>query len=636
VLQRLRWHALAVTRGVVLLGFKIYQLATGVLMLASMILLCVGLWFFFVPAVLAARRAIDLQRQAAGRWTGVDVPTPYEPRPRPLVAQPDGRYRHGSTLYRGRRWPQFLELVDWLNRDPATGRDLLWTVVDPLVGWPLMALAPTLVTGGVATIVLSVLGTPTALDRVGQPATLIGCGVLLIAAGGLLAPVALTLHARWVKTLLAPVSARGAVAGQARLRWLRSCGYALVWPLALAAESIADIVLGVFTVLGLLGLGPLATAFVTACRPLIDLHRWQAYRWSGVHVPRPYHPAPPAPERRDDGMYTFGRRLYRTPLIPATLARSRAVLRDPATWRDLAFLLVSPVVSLAPLSSTVLFLYGIFGVAWPLPWLDRWVWAPPLWAIPLGYLIALTGALLAVPLLRLHARCLRLLLGPTARELAVRRTQQLTTSRTDATWAETSELRRIERDLHDGAQARLAAIGMLLSNIEYLIDVDPAQAQQLAATTRAASATALAELRSLVRSIYPPVLAERGLGDAIRALALDLPLTAHVTIDLPGTLEAPLESAVYFATAELLSNAVRHGDAREVWIDLHHDHGRLALTVVDDGKGGADPEQGTGLHGIERRVAMFDGELAVSSPPGGPTRAVIEVPCAIRPPDSDE
>ncbi|GAB3880001.1 hypothetical protein GCM10027612_06650 [Microbispora bryophytorum subsp. camponoti] len=126
------------------------------------------------------------------------------------------------------------------------------------------------------------------------------------------------------------------------------------------------------------------------------------------------------------------------------------------------------------------------------------------------------------------------------------------------------------------------------------------------------------------------MLAERGLGDAVRALALDSPLRTHVTIDLPEGASAPLESAAYFAVSELLANAARHGDATEAWVDVSTQGPALRVTVTDDGHGGADPERGTGLRGIERRLGAFDGLLAVSSPAGGPTTAVIELPRAFR------
>ena len=154
----------------------------------------------------------------------------------------------------------------------------------------------------------------------------------------------------------------------------------------------------------------------------------------------------------------------------------------------------------------------------------------------------------------------------------------------------------------------------------------PAAAKALIAKTREASADVLAELRRLVRGIYPPVLAERGLGDAVRALALDCPLRVTVEVDLPDRPPPPVEAAAYFAVSELLTNAARHSGAREVTIDIGRRGGDLRITVTDDGVGGADPARGSGLRGLERRIATFDGVLAVHSPPGGPTVAVIEIP----------
>jgi len=142
---------------------------------------------------------------------------------------------------------------------------------------------------------------------------------------------------------------------------------------------------------------------------------------------------------------------------------------------------------------------------------------------------------------------------------------------------------------------------------------------------------ALNDLRDLVRGICPPVLADRGLGHAVRALALDTPLPTELDIDLPGRLTAPVESACYFAVAEALANAVKHSGARRVHVLIQHRSGTLRIEVADDGAGGADPARGTGLQGVERRLGTFDGILAVSSPPGGPTMVVMEVPCALSP-----
>ena len=219
-------------------------------------------------------------------------------------------------------------------------------------------------------------------------------------------------------------------------------------------------------------------------------------------------------------------------------------------------------------------------------------------------------------------------LAARARQLT-QRVQLLTKTRHDAVDTAAAELRRIERDLHDGAQARLVALGMSLRAAERMFATNPDAALALVAEARETSSRALTDLRDLVRGIYPPVLADRGLADAVRALALDTPLHTELDIDLGHEIEIPVGAAVYFAVAEALANAVRHSGARTVRIHLRHSGGMLRAEITDDGAGGADPAAGTGLAGVERRLATFDGILAVSSPAGGPTIVVIEVPCAL-------
>jgi signal transduction histidine kinase len=221
------------------------------------------------------------------------------------------------------------------------------------------------------------------------------------------------------------------------------------------------------------------------------------------------------------------------------------------------------------------------------------------------------------------------LLSPTATARLSSRVRRLTETRAAAMDAQAAELGRIERDLHDGAQARLVAMGMNLGAAARLIDKHPEEARAMLLEARDASARALAELRDLVRGIRPPVLSDRGLSDAVRALVLDCDLQVEVTADLPGRLEAPVESAAYFTIAEALANSSKHAKARRVWIDIQHRENRLLMTVQDDGVGGADPARGSGLRGIERRLAPFDGVLALDSPDGGPTLVSVEIPCAL-------
>jgi signal transduction histidine kinase len=250
----------------------------------------------------------------------------------------------------------------------------------------------------------------------------------------------------------------------------------------------------------------------------------------------------------------------------------------------------------------------------------------------IGVAFVLTGVASAQWLLRAYFGLAGSMLAPTGQAELALRVHHLAQTRSETIDSSATEIRRIERDLHDGAQARLVAVGMTLGAAEELIDTSPEAARALLAEAREASAKALAELRSLVRGIHPPVLADRGLADAVRALALDSGLNVDVVAALPGRPQAPVESAAYFAVSELLANVSKHAHARQTWIDMRHERGMLRLDVTDDGHGGADPSQGSGLHGIERRLAAFDGILALNSPPGGPTVVTMEIPCALSSP----
>ncbi|MFK0195672.1 sensor histidine kinase [Kitasatospora sp. NPDC090308] len=212
------------------------------------------------------------------------------------------------------------------------------------------------------------------------------------------------------------------------------------------------------------------------------------------------------------------------------------------------------------------------------------------------------------------------------------RVAHLTETRADAVDAQAAELRRIERDLHDGAQARLVTIGLTLGAVEHLMGTDRAAAMELLAEAREASAKALQELRDLVRGIHPPVLAERGLPDAVRELALTAVVPTEVTVSLPGRPEAALETAVYFSVSELLANAAKHARARHAWVDVLYRAGRLRVVVTDDGHGGARMEADGGLRGIEKRLGTFDGTISLDSPVGGPTTIMMELPCALSSP----
>jgi signal transduction histidine kinase len=311
--------------------------------------------------------------------------------------------------------------------------------------------------------------------------------------------------------------------------------------------------------------------------------------------------------------------------------------RDPATWRDMLWLSVGSWLGmLLVVLPAALIGIGVIGFLG-----SRLIGAIPPPAYPgnstasilvFGVALIAAGLYSAPRMLTAYGRLGRSMLAPTGSAELERRVEHLSQTRTETLDSGAAEIRRIERDLHDGAQARLVAMGMTLDAAGQLIDDDPKAARALLIEARDSSAKALQELRALVRGIHPPVLADRGLAEAIRALALDTPLRIHLSSDLDQATRpsAPVESAAYFAVNELVANVSKHAKASQAWIDIRHHDEMLTITVTDDGQGGADPRRGTGLQGIERRLAAFDGVLAVSSPPGGPTSVTMEILCASR------
>jgi signal transduction histidine kinase len=209
---------------------------------------------------------------------------------------------------------------------------------------------------------------------------------------------------------------------------------------------------------------------------------------------------------------------------------------------------------------------------------------------------------------------------------ARRRIAQLEETRAGAVDQQESELERIERDLHDGAQARLVALGMSIGLAEQKLASDPAAAQALLAEARQGTREALAELRGLARGIHPPVLADRGLEAAIGALAHRTPLRVNVSVDVPERPARPLETTAYFVVAEALANTGKHADAEQVDIVVRTEDGSLVVEVLDNGGGGANAD-GEGLRGLTKRVQAVDGSLEVTSPLGGPTMIRAVIPC---------
>ncbi|WP_448333811.1 sensor histidine kinase [Streptomyces sp. DSM 41534] len=413
-------------------------------------------------------------------------------------------------------------------------------------------------------------------------------------------------------------------------RALTACvrGFAVSW------LALVSIILSVLTILSIcfipLGVGVFTTPpLIRAVRAHANQRRLLAATWADVRIQLPYRPLPA--DRRSG--------------VTGQVELCTLLLKDPATWRDLLWLQIDMTAGYVIALLAFAFMpYGLEGFV-----LAAGVWQPivdaggtywyaflpidsqwtALLAVPVGAGFIAAGTAVSPLLLRGHFLLSRAFLDPTPHMQLEQRVRRLTETRHDAVDTSAAELRRIERDLHDGAQARLVAMGMSLGTVEALIERDPAKAKELLAAARTNSAEALAELRDLVRGIHPPVLAERGLGDAVRALTLRMAVDVEVDVDLAGRPEEPVESAAYFAISEVLTNAAKHAGASRMWLDLHHEDGMLRIAVTDDGHGGAEIAPGGGLSGVERRLGTFDGVLAVSSPTGGPTMVTMEIPCTL-------
>ncbi|MGW7098720.1 sensor histidine kinase [Streptomyces sp. NPDC054838] len=319
----------------------------------------------------------------------------------------------------------------------------------------------------------------------------------------------------------------------------------------------------------------------------------------------------------------------------------RTRLRERATWREFGYaVLLGAVFGAAGFGVLTLLAFSLILVAAPV---IVWALAPePVMLIPgqavAGPLEALggTAAGLAGLVLAAYAGALitgaqvkaaRLLLGPREED---GRVLELTRSRVRLVEAFEAERRRIERDLHDGAQQQLVALSMTLGLAELRLRRIPeaAEAAVLVGRGRAEARLALEQLRDLVRGIHPQVLSDHGLAAAVAEVALRHPVPVTVELAHLPRLPEPVETTAYFTVTEALANAAKHSGASHVGVAGRIEGDRLTLTVTDDGRGGADPGAGAGLAGLADRVAMLQGRLMVSSPVGGPTELRVEVPCS--------
>src|SRR4051794_1173731 len=360
---------------------------------------------------------------------------------------------------------------------------------------------------------------------------------------------------------------------------------------------------------------PIALATIVVSRGLANAERWRAALVAGAPI----------------------RGRYRAPVTGRIIDRLRALFADRQTWKDLGWhLLLLPVGIVGFTVAVVCWCWSLWCLTFPL-WfkiapaaadfgdftLDTWWWA----------LLVFTVGILTLPMTVALVRAgaagtgalARLLLGADTEELE-ERVEVLTETRAGAVDAAAAELERIERDLHDGAQARLVALAMDLGMAEERFERDPDGARELVEKAREEAKQALAELRDLARGMRPALLAERGLAEAVRALAARTPLPTTATVE-PGPRVPPaVESAAYFVVAEALTNAVKHSAATRLTVEISRDGDLLVVQVADDGVGGADAG-GNGLSGLRKRVEALDGSLRIASPRGGPTLLHAELPC---------
>lgn len=232
-------------------------------------------------------------------------------------------------------------------------------------------------------------------------------------------------------------------------------------------------------------------------------------------------------------------------------------------------------------------------------------------------------------LARLHARLSLAVLAPSARERLTERVDVLTRSRVGVVDAHGTELQRIERDLHDGTQARLVTIAMQLGLARESLADDPDTVATLLRQAHETTEEAMVELRAVLQTIYPPILADRGLEGALATLAARSSVPVRIEVTDLGALPATVEAVAYYVIAEALTNVTKHAAATRAALRVERAGDVLSIEVTDDGRGGADEGRGTGIAGIRRRVAALDGTVRFDRPPGGPTTLAVqlEVPC---------
>ncbi|WP_146159358.1 sensor domain-containing protein [Allonocardiopsis opalescens] len=454
-------------------------------------------------------------------------------------------------------------------------------------------------------------------------------GLVLLLVAGYLLTVLAVVRVRLARVLLThqpePILAKTAWQAMTRQRFLLSA-----WPwrsaVYLLSSAAVALVVGVLQA-GLLVVGgigsvvliglPLLALSLLAGVPVASVERWRL---------RLVDTGPAAdPHREPDGPGMWSWLLTR--------------YGEAVTWRELGYTVLFVVV-LAPLDLLVSMLLLIIPVAllsaplvlmftqepvaiafWEISTLPE-----SLFAVPVGLVLLAVSGYLLTAVAGSRGALARLMLAPHEEQLGAQLVE-VERSRARLVDAFEVERRRIERDLHDGAQQRLVSLAMSLGLAK--LDLPPgSEAAEQVASAHEQAKLALAELRELIRGIHPQVLTDRGLPAAVADVADRSPVAVTVDMELPHRLPGEVEAAAYFMVSEALSNVAKHSGARRAIVAGRFADGSLIVEVTDDGRGGADPSLGTGITGLADRVAVLDGTLKWSSPPGGPTVLRVEIPCA--------
>ena len=320
------------------------------------------------------------------------------------------------------------------------------------------------------------------------------------------------------------------------------------------------------------------------------------------------------------------------------LPRMRARLRHPRTWRQACYhLIAGPAANLVGMVAGSMWVGGLICFGWlgtAIAAGPNWRWLSMPTSLALGWALVCLAVVHLTPWLvtasvRWDLTFATELLGPSRAERLARRVTDLTESRAAVVGAADAERRRIERDLHDGAQQRLVSLAMNLGLARATLKDLPEDARTALAEAHEEAKEALGELRNLVRGLHPVVLEDRGLDAALSGIAARSPVPVRLAVDVPRRVSPTVEAVAYFMVSEALANVAKHAQASVARVDVWLDGARLRLSVVDDGVGGADAAGGSGLTGLAQRAASVDGRFEMVSPVGGPTTMRVDLPCAL-------